>query len=115
MNMVLFYEFGASELSPQRTYKSPTATMPDTYHDIESRITDAILELDKRENPNVTAVARQFKVPPSRLRNRWKGRKSKIDSGGHNKVLSEAQESALCQYLDNLHGGGPKARYRHLE
>lgn len=89
--------------------------MPDTYHDIESRITDAILELNKRENPNVAAVARQFEVPIPRLRNRWKGRKSKIESGGHNKALSEAQESALCQYLDNLAGGGPKARYKQLE
>ena len=89
--------------------------MPDTYHDIESRIADAILELGKCENPNVAAVARQFNVPAKRLINRWKGRKSKIECGGHNKALSEAQESALCQYLDNLDGGGPKVRYKQLE
>lgn len=89
--------------------------MPDTYHDIESRITDAIIELDIRENPNVAAVARQFEVPATRLRSRWKGRKSKTERGGHNKALSEAQESAICQYLENLNGGGPKARYKQLE
>ena len=86
--------------------------MPDTYHDIESRIADAILELGKCENPNVTAVARQFNVPARRLINRWRGCKSKIECGGYNKA---AQELALCQYLDNLGGGGPNARYKQLE
>lgn len=89
--------------------------MPDTYHDIESRIVDAILELRKCENPNVTAVARQFNVPAKRLINQWKGRKSKVECGRHNKALFEAQELALCQYLDNLNGEGPKAHYKQLE
>ena len=89
--------------------------MPDTYHDIEFRIANAILELGKRENHNVAAVAREFNVPAKRLINRWTGHKSKIECGGHNKALAEVQELALCQYLDNLDGGGPKARYKQLE
>lgn len=33
----------------------------------------------------------------------------------HNRTLSEAQELAICQYLDHLDRGGPKARYKQLE
>lgn len=36
--------------------------MLDTYHDIESRIIDAILELEKCENLDVAALARQFYI-----------------------------------------------------
>lgn len=89
--------------------------MTDTYHDIASRMSNAIHELNDRENPNVAAVAREFDVPAPRLRNRWKGRKSKVKVGAHKKALSEAQESAICQYLDNLDGAGPETRYKQLE
>ena len=37
--------------------RASITTMPDTYHDIESHIADAILELEKCENPNIVAVA----------------------------------------------------------
>lgn len=33
----------------------------------------------------------------------------------HNRSLSEAQELAICQYLDCLDRGGPTARNKQLE
>ena len=33
----------------------------------------------------------------------------------HNKILSEAQELAICQYLDFLDRGGPKAQHKQLK
>ena len=85
--------------------------MPDTYHDIEDRISEAVKALDSQGKPNVAKTARDFRVPPSRLRNRWNGRRSKSQVVAHNRTLSEAQELAICQYLDHLDRGGPKARY----
>ena len=38
-----------------------------------------------------------------------------MEYGGHNKALSEAQESALCQYLNNFDGKRPKVSYKQLE
>ena len=92
-----------------------TITMPDTYHDIEDRISEAIQSLDNQRKPNIAKTARNFRVPPSRLRNRWNGRQPKSQVVAHNRTLSEAQELAICQYLDHLDREGPKARYKQLE
>lgn len=43
--------------------------MPVTYLDIESRAVDAILELDKCENPMVAMVAQQFNILIKKLIN----------------------------------------------
>ena len=82
--------------------------MPDTYHDIEDRISEAIQSLDNQRKPNIAKTARDFRVPRSRLRNRWNGRQPKSQVVAHNRTLSEAQELAICQYLDHLDRGGPK-------
>lgn len=50
-----------------------------------------------------------------RLQYRFKENPSKIESGGQNKKLSEAQEKAIFQFLDRLDSNGPKARYKQLE
>ena len=89
--------------------------MPDTYHDIEDRISEAVKSLDSQGKPNVAKTARDFRVPPSRLRNRWNGRRSKSQVVAHNRTLSEAQELTICQYLDHLDRGGPKAQYNQLK
>lgn len=73
--------------------------MPDTYYDIEQRISEAIKSLTSQTKPNVTKTAREYHVPSSRLRNRWNGRRSKSQVVAHNRTLSEAQELAICQYF----------------
>ena len=70
--------------------------MPDTYHDIENRISEAVKSLTSQKYPNITKTAREFCVPLSRLRNRWNGRRSKSQVVAHNRTLSEAQELAIC-------------------
>ena len=84
--------------------------MPDTYHDIEARILEAIQSLSRQGKPNIAKTAEEFRVPPSRLRNRWNGRRLKTKVVAHNRSLSEARKLAICQYLDHLDRGGPKAR-----
>jgi hypothetical protein len=84
----------------------------ESYESIEARIQEAIDDLEKRdeEKPNLAAVAREFEVPPQRLRARWNGRRSKCDVPGPNKKLSGDQELAVCLYLDRLDAIGTCAR-----
>jgi len=52
----------------------------ESYSSVESRIKEAITELLQRaddENPDLAAAARDFDLPPQRLRARWNGRGSK--------------------------------------
>ena len=76
------------------------------------RISEAVKSLDSQGKPNVAKNSSQFHIPPSRLRNRWNGRRSKTEVVDHNRTLSEAYKLAICQYLDYLNRRGPKARYK---
>lgn len=89
--------------------------MSASYGQIEERIKQAVNDLGTQSKPNIAATARKFDVPRQRLQHRFKGNPSKIESGGQNKKLSEAQEKAICQFLDHLDSNGPKARYKQLE
>jgi hypothetical protein len=77
--------------------------MPVTYHEIEERISEAVAHC---ENFPDAKIARDFEVPDHRLRYRLKTGKSRIDSGGHNKKLSPAEELALCHFLNRLDATG---------
>jgi hypothetical protein len=84
----------------------------ESYRSIEARIQEAIDVLEERgeEKPNLAAAAREFEVPPQRLRARWNGRPSKSDRPESNKKLSGDQELAVCLYLDRLDANGTCAR-----
>jgi hypothetical protein len=58
----------------------------------------------------IAKIARDFEVPNHRLRYRLKTGKSRIDSGGHNKKLSPAEELALYYFLNRLDTIGFPAR-----
>ena len=60
--------------------------------------------------PNLTAAARGFLLQAQRLRARWNGRPSKIQTISGNRRLSEHQELEICQYLDHLDNTGLSAR-----
>jgi len=47
--------------------------MPELYAEIEARTKQALHNLHACGNPNITAVAREFQVPMTRLRARWNG------------------------------------------
>ena len=74
--------------------------MAESYQEIEDRIDDAICTLNEAEYPNISQTAREFDVPPQRLRRRFKDVQNKIQCEGSNKKLSEDQELVLCHYLD---------------
>jgi predicted N-acyltransferase len=76
--------------------------MSGLYHDIESRIQDALHLIEPGTEPNISELARQFTVPRGRLYARYHGRLSKSDYLGFNRCLSDQEEVALCRYLDRL-------------
>ena len=84
--------------------------MSEAYADIESRITDACDNLRKSKKPNVARTAREFQVPLSRLRWRWKGRQTRVERPAGNKRLTEAEELAVCIYLKRLDAIGTCAQ-----
>lgn len=76
--------------------------MPDSYHDIEARIMHAVDALKQEEFTTIKAAAQAFNVPYSRLYARVEGRKNRSERRATNRRLSEAQELALCRYIDEL-------------
>jgi hypothetical protein len=76
--------------------------MPESYQQIETRIENAIVAILREENPNISRFAREFNVPYGRLRNRLKGRDSRSTRPPTRRLLSDAQESALCRYINIL-------------
>ena len=70
--------------------------MPLSYSEEEERISNAIGALERRDNPNLSAAAREFSCDYQKLRRRWNGIPSKADYGGYNKRLSDEEEIMLC-------------------
>ena len=69
---------------------------------VEGRIQEALQ--CRKENPNrsITSLAKEYHVPYHRLRARLFGTPSKFDRKPTYVRLSEAQEHALCMYIDRL-------------
>jgi hypothetical protein len=88
--------------------------MPGLYNEEETRVLEAVAELELQKKPNFSAAARKYRVPIGRVRRRFFGSSSKIDTGGCNKVLSDAQEQALCLYIDRLDELGAPIRQHML-
>jgi len=74
------------------------------YEDVEIRIQAAVASIHASNDPypNITAVARAYEIPVSRLGGRLQGRQSRQERPGANHRLSDDQELAVCQYLDRL-------------
>ena len=69
---------------------------------IESRIQLALLDLEGQNKPNIKGYARSHNLPYQRLLARYNGRKSRYERKPAGRKLDEAQESALCRYIDYL-------------
>jgi hypothetical protein len=76
--------------------------MPESYKDIEDRISKACDAYNQREKPKIKALAREFDVPYKRLLARINGRQSRSTRPSTNKALDEAQEKALIQWITLL-------------
>ncbi|KAJ5773060.1 transcriptional regulator family: Centromere protein B DNA-binding region [Penicillium paradoxum] len=76
--------------------------MPNTNAEIEAQISKAIASLSDQSKPNISKTAREFAVPESRLRRRWKGGKSLFQRQPNGRKLSFTQEAALCRFIDSF-------------
>jgi hypothetical protein len=76
--------------------------MPSTYAIEEEKIQKALGALSRFKHPNVARAARDFDVNYRKLKNRYNGIPPKSDFGGLNKRLSDAQELAVCHYINYL-------------
>ena len=76
--------------------------MPESYQIIENRIENAITAILCEENPNISRFMREFNVPYGQLRMRLKGRDSWSTRPPTGCLLSDAEESALCRYINIL-------------
>lgn len=85
-----------------------------SYFAIEDRITEALSSHPQNSKPNIAKLAREFAVPESRLRARAKGRATRSDRAAVNQRLTDAEEAALCRYLDVLEEAGLYARQRDI-
>ncbi|KAF2702574.1 hypothetical protein K504DRAFT_453722 [Pleomassaria siparia CBS 279.74] len=70
-----------------------------SYNDVERRIQKALDNINT-DNPNLSALARDFVVLYNQLRQRFHGRISKIDRPGANQRLNASQEQALQRNPD---------------
>ena len=90
--------------------------MDQSYSAVESRIQDAINALNTRTNAKVKAIAREFKVPYDRLRNRLAGAPSKSEMRGlHNRLLTPDQDLALVLFYERLSNAGTPARLNSIK
>ena len=85
------------------------------YSEQEDRIQKACRASRKNPERKITDLAEEFDVPYHALRNRLKGKKSRIDVGGRNKKLSEGQELAIIHFVKVLESFGiePRPQYLH--
>src|SRR5947209_4715665 len=81
----------------------------------EGRIAKAIEALEKGEFTHVTEAHRYFNVPYGKLLHRYQGRKAANSLGGKNKLLNDAQEQAILQYIDRYDQLGRPCDHRHIE
>lgn len=70
-----------------------------SYSKIEDRISEACEAAKRVENPNLSALSRQFSVPYQRLRARLQGRATRSLRKTTNKTLNEIQEKILIDWI----------------
>ncbi|KAJ5138584.1 uncharacterized protein N7515_003432 [Penicillium bovifimosum] len=88
--------------------------MPKSNQEVESQILKALESLSEQTKPNIAKTAREFAVPESRLRGRWKGRKSLFARQPNGRRLNSAQEKALCEYIDYFDEVGASINRRQI-
>jgi hypothetical protein len=81
-------------------------TIMNSYNAVEDRISEALASIDPNSKANYTKLAAKFAVPYTRLIKRAKGRCTKSQRQPVNLRLNDAEELALCHYLDALETAG---------
>jgi DDE superfamily endonuclease len=86
-----------------------------TYDAVETRIQLALASIADETKPNIAKLAREFEVPETRLRYRFRGGGSLKTCGGTNKALTAAEELALCQAIDREEADGTFLRHWQVQ
>lgn len=90
--------------------------MPETYAEVEERISQAITAINKRENVSRNKIAQEFRVPIQRLRSRLNGHPpASTIRGVHRRKLVPDQEKALHDYFIQLDKSGMPTRLHMIE
>ena len=76
--------------------------MSDSFWDSENRLDEAISAYNSGDYSSASAVARKFHVDSRTLRRRLNGGASKSTRSPSNKALTDAQEKAICAYIERL-------------
>lgn len=92
-------------MPPTRTKKSPE----------EQRIERAISDIKDGTIKSCAAAARQHRITYDKLYGRLHGRVAPDNLGGHNKALSEEQETALGLYVNRCEELGRPCKHKHIE
>ena len=69
--------------------------MTESYEQIEARIQAVIASILPDKKPNIAKLARDFAVPETRLRARFKGQKDRSNCEGAGHTFTDNQEQAL--------------------
>ena len=90
--------------------------MPETFAEVEERVTQAIAALDTRENVSRNKIVQEFCVPIQRLRSRLNGHPlASTVRGLHGRRLAPDQKKALHDYFIQLDKIGMPARLHMIE
>ena len=90
--------------------------MPETYAEVEERISQAIVAINTRENVSRNKIAQEFQVPIQKLRSRLNGHPpAGTVQRVHGRRLAPDQEKALHDYFIQLDKTGMLARLHMIE
>jgi hypothetical protein len=89
--------------------------MAQMYDDIEIRIKKAIDLIREESEPSIAEFARKFDVPYGRLLARFHGRIPKTKRPGANQHFSEAEDLAICAYIERTNRMGLSLSLAMLE
>ncbi len=82
---------------------------------VENRINDALHALSEDLYPSIAAAARNFDVPTRTRQRRINGMGLLSSRLPNNKALSDAQEQAICEYIERLDSWEMSARPQMIE
>lgn len=89
--------------------------MPKASRETEDRIQKAVVAFQHSQNPKISDIAHQFKVPYQSLRRRLKGIPSKFQTQPVNYILTKHQESALRNWIYQLDKAGCPPNAQQVE
>ena len=104
-----------SDFTPPISSVIPPRTMDQSSAAIENRINDALHALSEDLYPYIAAAARDFDVSTRTLQRRINGVGPLSSRLPNNKPLLDAQEQAICEYIERLDSWEMSARPQMIE